>query len=100
MKTNNEHLKAAVYLFLLAIQIFGAITLCLAGIIRVQAGSGQSGGATSKRSHLRSYDRRYFIRHANLVLVPSAAYSNPVSTFERIPKSRVSVSRPPQFHLW
>jgi hypothetical protein len=26
MKTNNEHLKAAVYLFLLAIQIFGAIT--------------------------------------------------------------------------
>jgi hypothetical protein len=94
MKTDNQHPKTATYLFLLAIQRFGAITFVWRGITRIQAGSGQSGGATSKRRVFRSCDRRCFIRHANLVLVPSAANSNPVSAFEPIPESPASLSGP------
>jgi hypothetical protein len=51
-------------------------------------------GSNCQKTVFRSCDRRCFIRHANLVSVPSAGNSDPVSAFEHIPESG-SVSGPP-----
>jgi hypothetical protein len=51
MKTDNQHPKTATYLFLLAIQRFGAITFVWRGITRIQAGSGQSGEQLPKDAY-------------------------------------------------
>jgi hypothetical protein len=100
MKPGKEHSKTAIYLLLLAIQIFGAIFFVWQELPEFKQVLVNPGEQLPKDARSDAMMLGVFFRHAGLVLEPPALHPNTVPASERIPQSFFSVSGPPQLYFW
>src|ERR1700726_670646 len=99
MSKNNEYSKTAIYLLVLAIQLFGAIFFVWQQLPSFRQVLLNPGEPLPYDICSDCFTICVFVRNASLVLVPFATCSNSFSKFERYPESCVFVSRPPQLHF-